>query len=158
LKILLITTGGTIASSRGKEGLVPTLPGEELAEKVPGLKDAADFDIINVFSKESSNMNPDDWLAIIRVLDENKEKYDGFVISHGTDTMSYTASALSFVLRNLNRPVIFTGSMIPIDEPETDAKKNLLDSFLYIRALSDRGQNGVSICFYGKLMHGPRTK
>jgi len=62
------------------------------------------------------------------------------------------------VLRNLSRPVILTGSMIPIDEPETDAKKNLLDSFLYIRALSDRGQNGVSICFYGKLMHGPRTK
>ncbi len=158
LKILLMTTGGTIASQESGEGLVPVDQGEALASHVPELPALADFDVLNVLSIDSSNMNPDDWLVIIKKLYENKDKYDGFVITHGTDTMAYTSSVLSFVLRDLGKPVVLTGSMLPMSDPETDAKKNLLDSFVFMKTLCGKNQNSVSICFAGKLMHGPRVK
>jgi L-asparaginase len=153
-----MTTGGTIASKQSGEGLVPVDQGEALASQVPGLSAYADFDVLNVLSIDSSNMNPDDWLVIIKKLYENKDNYDGFVITHGTDTLAYTSSVLSFVLRDLGKPVILTGSMIPMSDPDTDAKRNLLDSFVFMRTLCEKKQNSVSICFAGKLMHGTRVK
>ena len=158
MKILLISTGGTIASKPGEDGLAPVEQGEALAAQVPGISEIADIEIFNVFSKDSSNMHPDDWLAIIKALYLNREKFDGFIITHGTDTMAYTSSALSFVLRDFDKPVILTGSMLPMSYEETDAKYNLENSFKFMRALLDRGQNGVSICFAAKLIHGPRAK
>ena len=158
MKTLLITTGGTIASRQSEEGLIPIDTGEALAEEVPEIKGLAEIDICNLFSKDSSNMNPDDWLLLIRKIYEEKERYDSFLITHGTDTMAYTSAALSYVLRDTGKPVVLTGSMVPISHPDTDAKSNLIDSFRFLEALCEKRQNSVSICFAGKLIHGPRAK
>ncbi len=157
MKILLISTGGTIASQQSAEGLVPMDQGEALAAQVPGIYQIADIDIVNVFSKDSSNIDPSDWAAIIKCIRENPS-YDGYVITHGTDTMAYTSAALSYVMRDLEKPLVLTGSMIPISEPGTDAKRNLEDSFRFMEALLSKGQSGVSVTFAGKLIHGPRAK
>ena len=89
MKILLISTGGTIASQQSAEGLVPMDQGEALAAQVPDIYEIADIDIANVFSKDSSNIDPADWAAIINCIRENPS-YDGYVMTHGTDTMAYT--------------------------------------------------------------------
>jgi len=157
MKILLVSTGGTIASQQSAEGLVPMDQGEALAAMVPDIYQIADIDIVNVFSKDSSNINPSDWTAIIRCIRENSS-YDGYVVTHGTDTMAYTASALSYVMRDLGKPIILTGSMIPMSEPSSDAKRNLEDAFRFIEALLAKGQSGVAITFAGRLIHGPRAK
>lgn len=157
MRILLISTGGTIASQKSAEGLVPMDQGEALAAQVPGIYQIADIDIANVFSKDSSNIDPADWAAIIKCLRGNPS-YDGYVITHGTDTMAYTSAALSYVMRDLEKPVVLTGSMIPMSEPETDAKRNLEDAFRFMEVLLSKGQSGVSITFAGRLIHGPRAK
>ncbi|MDY9920296.1 MAG: asparaginase [Synergistota bacterium] len=157
MKILLISTGGTIASQHSADGLVPMDQGEALAAQVPGIYQIADIDIANVFSKDSSNINPADWIEIIKCIRENPS-YDGYVITHGTDTMAYTSSALSYVMRDLEKPALLTGSMIPMSEPGTDAKRNLEDAFRFMEALLSKGQSGVSITFAGRLIHGPRAK
>ena len=157
MKILLISTGGTIASQQSAEGLVPMDQGEALAAQVPGIYQIADIVIANVFSKDSSNIDPTDWIAIIKCIRENPS-YDGYVITHGTDTMAYTSSALSYVMRDLEKPVVLTGSMIPMSEPGTDAKRNLEDAFRFMEALLSKGQSGVSVTFAGRLIHGPRAK
>lgn len=157
MKILLISTGGTIASQQSAEGLVPMDQGEALAAQVPGIYQIAYIDIANVFSKDSSNIDPTDWIAIIKCISENPS-YDGYVITHGTDTMAYTSSALSYVMRDLEKPVVLTGSMIPMSEPGTDAKRNLEDAFRFMEALLLKGQSGVSVTFAGRLIHGPRAK
>lgn len=115
-----------------------------------------------VFDKviDSSDMNPDEWVKIAKVVYDNYEKYDGFVILHGTDTMAYTASALSFMLVNLTKPVILTGSQLPIGDLRTDGKENLLTS---IEIASTRGEDGemiiqeVCVFFENHLMRGNRT-
>ena len=157
MNILLISTGGTIASRQSADGLVPMDQGEALAARVPGIYQIADIDIANVFSKDSSNIDPADWIAIIKCIRENPS-YDGYVITHGTDTMAYTSSALSYVMRDLEKPVVLTGSMIPMSEPGTDAKRNLEDAFRFMEALLSKGQSGVSVTFAGRLIHGPRAK
>ncbi|MDD5421690.1 MAG: asparaginase [Synergistaceae bacterium] len=157
MKILLISTGGTIASQQSAEGLVPMDQGEALAARVPGIYQIADIDIANVFSKDSSNINPADWAAIIRCIREN-QSYDGYVVTHGTDTMAYTSAALSYVIRDIEKPVVLTGSMIPMSEPGTDAKRNLEDAFRFMEALLAKGQPGISVTFAGRLIHGPRAK
>ena len=157
MKILLISTGGTIASRQSAEGLVPMDQGEALAAQLPVIYQIADIDIANVFSKDSSNIGPADWVAIIKCIMENP-LYDGYVITHGTDTMAYTSAALSYVMRDQEKPIVLTGSMIPMSEPGTDAKRNLEDSFRFMEALVAKGQSGVSVTFAGRLIHGPRAK
>lgn len=157
MKILIISTGGTIASRQSAEGLVPMDQGEALAAQVPAIFEIADIDIVNVFSKDSSNIDPADWAAIIKCIRENPS-YDGYVITHGTDTMAYTSAALSYVMRDLEKPVVLTGSMIPMSEPGTDAKRNLEDALRFMEALLAKGQSGVSVTFAGRLIHGPRAK
>ncbi len=157
MKILLISTGGTIASQQSAEGLVPIDQGEALAAQVPGIYEIADIDIANVFSKDSSNIDPADWKAIIKCVRENPS-YDGYVITHGTDTMAYTSAALSYVMRDLEKPVVLTGSMIPMSEPGTDAKRNLEDAFRFVEALLAQKQSGIALAFAGRLIHGPRAK
>ncbi len=151
--ILLITTGGTIASSLSEEGLVPTLSGDGLLAMVPELDSICEVTVRSVMNIDSSNMQPDDWVIIARCVYENINVYDGFVITHGTDTMAYTASMLSFMLRNLDKPVILTGSQIPILQRGSDGKRNLVDAFL--TAISEI--KGVYVVFNGKIINGTRA-
>ena len=156
---LVISTGGTIASSRGDNGLKPTITGEDLIRQVPQLEGRAHMiGIEDIMSKDSSNMVPSDWAEITRVVRQNEQFFHSFIILHGTDTMAYTASALSFLLCDFLKPVILTGSMKTITEPDTDAVDNIESTFRFADQLIRRKQAGVSISFAGKLIHGPRSE
>ena len=108
---------------------------------------------------DSSNMNPEKWVKIAEIIEENYEKFDGFVVLHGSDTMSYSASALSFMLENLSKPVVFTGSQLPIGDLRTDAKENLITA-IQIASLQEKEKPVISeVCLYFeyKLYRGNRT-
>ena len=145
--ILLIATGGTIASKKSDNGLKPQISPEELMQYIPQVKDICDFHAVQLLNLDSSNMEPEHWKMMVHTIHENYEKYDGFVIAHGTDTMAYTAAALSYMIQNSKKPIVITGAQKPIDLEITDAKSNLLDSFLYA---SDENSQGVQIVFDGK--------
>ena len=158
MKILLLTTGGTIVSRPGPDGLAPHEDNNVLLSQIQELNSFAEIETSNIFLKDSSNINPYDWILIIKEIYERKEMFDGFIITHGTDTMAYTASVLSYSLIALEQPIVITGAMIPASHSESDAKYNLINSFKFLRELIDKRQNGVSVCFNGKLMHGARVK
>ena len=153
--ILLIATGGTIASKKSDNGLKPQISPEELMQYIPQVKDICDFHAVQLLNLDSSNMEPKHWKMMVHTIHENYEKYDGFVIAHGTDTMAYTAAALSYMIQNSKKPIVITGAQKPIDLEITDAKSNLLDSFLYA---SDENSQGVQIVFDGKVIAGTRAK
>ena len=153
--ILLIATGGTIASKKSDNGLKPQISPEELMQYIPQVKDICDFHAVQLINLDSSNMEPKHWKMMVHTIHENYEKYDGFVIAHGTDTMAYTAAALSYMIQNSKKPIVITGAQKPIDLEITDAKSNLLDSFLYA---SDENSQGVQIVFDGKVIAGTRAK
>lgn len=154
-KLLLIATGGTIASKATKEGLSPQIDAKELLSYVPSALKFCTVDAIQPFSLDSTNINAEHWLALARLLEKKYEFYDGFVICHGTDTMAYTAAALSYLIQNNRRPIVITGSQKPIDLEITDARSNLLDSLRF--AAHDRA-HGVSIVFGGRVIAGTRAK
>ncbi len=154
-KILFIATGGTIASRRSDSGLKPQITPQELLEYIPQVKDICQIEAIQLLNLDSSNMEPEHWKLIVHTIREQYEAYDGFVIAHGTDTMAYTAAALSYMVQNSKKPIVITGAQKPIDLEITDAKSNLLDSFLYA---SDAASQGVSIIFDGKVIAGTRAK
>lgn len=154
-KILFIATGGTIASKKSENGLKPQITPQELLEYVPQVKEFCDFGAIQLLNLDSSNMEPKHWKMMVQTIRENYDAYDGFVIAHGTDTMAYTAAALSYMIQNSTKPVVITGAQKPIDLEITDAKSNLLDSFLY--AADDKSQ-GIQIVFDGKVIAGTRAK
>ena len=154
-KILLITTGGTIASIQTENGLVPGLDGNQLLEFIPKLNDMCNIDVRSVFNIDSTNVYHKHWLEIAKVIKEEYENYDGFVICHGTDTMSYTASALSYLIQNSKKPIVLTGSQKPINLDISDAKTNLLDSFTYA---CDDNSKGVVLIFNGNVILGTRTR
>lgn len=161
-KILLIYTGGTIGMSKDFEtGALKAFNFNKLLQKIPELKqlDCA----IETYSFEhpidSSNMNPEQWINIGTVIEEHYASFDGFVVLHGSDTMSYSASALSFMLENLAKPVIFTGSQLPIGDLRTDAKENLITA-IQIASLMNEGKPVIQeVCLYFeyKLYRGNRT-
>ncbi len=154
-KICLLHTGGTIGMKRGGNGsLKPFFTGEELVKCIPGLADVACIEVKSLMNIDSANMQPENWIAIAEKIFENIDKYDGFVVTHGTDTMAYTASVLSFMLHNLGKPVVLTGAQKPLDDPATDAKQNLYNSV--IAAGMDIGE--VCILFQDKLIRGNRAK
>jgi len=153
-RILFLTTGGTIAGSSSGEGLAPTLAGEEMLKYIPEFTEFCEFDTVQVMNIDSSNMQPEDWVTIASRIFDLIYSYDGVVIAHGTDTMAYTSSMLGFMLSGLNKPVILTGSQIPIQNYGSDAKKNLRDSFM--TAATD-GLVGVYVVFNGKIIHGARA-
>lgn len=153
--ILLIATGGTIASKNNGQGLAPAISSEELLSYIPEIKELCNIDTIQVLNIDSTNIQPEYWLLIVDAIKENYNKYDGFVISHGTDTMAYTSSALSYLIQNLNKPIILTGSQKPITDNGTDAKKNLIDSFRF--AVEDN-LSGVFVVFDGKAIIGTRAR
>ena len=129
-KILLIATGGTIASAHTEEGLAPAVGPTALLEAVPEIREFCQAEAVQILNIDSTNLQPENWLRMVEVVRDNYDKYDGFVITHGTDTMAYTASALSYLMQNLGKPVILTGSQKPIGFGISDAKKNLVDSFV----------------------------
>lgn len=153
--ILFIATGGTIASKKTDIGLTPQITPEELLSYVPGVANFCKVTAVTPFNLDSSNVRPDNWRMIVHTIWENYEKYDGFVIAHGTDTMAYTAAALSYMIQNSAKPIVITGSQKPINLDITDAKTNLYDSFLYA---SDDTSQGVQLVFDGKVIAGTRAK
>ncbi len=154
-KILMIGTGGTIASKQTDAGLTPGLTAEDILAYIPAVKNVCHVETIQVMNIDSSNMTPVLWKDIVNTIEENYANYDGFVVCHGTDTLAYTAAALSYMIQNSAKPIVVTGSQKPISKDVTDAKTNLLDSFIY--ASDDDSQN-VSIVFDGKVICGTRAK
>ena len=125
-RILLLTTGGTIASLPTAEGLAPGMDGEELAQMLPrGILGAYDLTVRDILHLDSSNIQPEEWQTIARCVFEAREEYDGVVVTHGTDTMAYTASVLSFMLRGIPIPVVLTGAQLPMTHPLSDGLENL---------------------------------
>ena len=153
--ILLLGTGGTIACKRGDNGLTPLLTGDELLSYVPAAREFCHADAIQVLNIDSTNIHPKHWLMLSQVLEKNYDNYDGFVICHGTDTMAYTAAAMSYLVQHSSKPIVITGAQKPIDLDVTDARTNLLDSLRF--ASCDRA-HGVSIVFDGKVIAGTRGK
>ena len=153
-KILLISTGGTIASETGENGLVPALGGAAMIQLIPELEGMCEIECRELLSLDSSNIQPRHWTEMADAIVEAYEKYDGFVISHGTDTMAYTASALSWMLEGIRKPVAITGAQLPIEDPITDGKRNLLNAF---RLASDN-HAGVYLVFGGSVIDGCRAK
>ena len=160
--ILIIYTGGTIGMIKSPEtGILAPFDFDQTLDEVPELKRFG-FNLSTIsFSPiiDSSNLNPDVWIKLAKLIKENYSQYDGFVVLHGTDTMAYSASALSFMLENLDKPIIFTGSQLPIGTLRTDGKENLI-SAIEIAATEKNGQPlspEVCVYFENKLMRGNRT-
>lgn len=161
-KILLIYTGGTIGMVKDPNtGALQPFSFEELLKNIPELMQL-DCTLTSVsFDNpiDSSDMNPEGWVTLATTIEDHYETCDGFVVLHGTDTMSYSGSALSFMLENLTKPVIFTGSQLPIDNINTDAKENLITS-IQIAALQHNGKPAiqeVGLYFKNKLYRANRT-
>ena len=129
--ILMIGTGGTIASGKTAEGLMPELNSTQLLSFVPRIGEMCHVDCVQLYSLDSTNIRPAHWLGVARAVRENYDRYDGFVISHGTDTMAYTAAALSYLIQGSPKPIVLTGAQKPIWFDGTDSKRNLTDAFLY---------------------------
>ncbi|EOT44404.1 asparaginase [Enterococcus columbae] len=154
-KILMITTGGTIASKKMQHGLAPGISAEELLSFIPQVKTICKVETLALFNIDSTNMQPANWEKLAQTIKTHYDFYDGFVICHGTDTLAYTAAALSYLIQHSSKPIVLTGSQKPIDMDSTDAKVNLLDSFVYA---SDDRSNDVVIVFDGKVIAGTRAK
>ena len=161
-QILLIYTGGTIGMIKDpRTASLHAFDFNSLLEKIPELN-LLDCSIDNISFEtpiDSSNINPSHWTEIARIIEQKYTMYDGFVVLHGSDTMSYSASALSFMLENLSKPVIFTGSQLPIGDLRTDAKENLITA-IQIAALQNNNKaiiNEVGLYFEYKLYRGNRT-
>ncbi|MEA4953958.1 MAG: asparaginase [Pseudoflavonifractor sp.] len=151
----MIGTGGTIASEMTEAGLVPELGGADFLQYVPAVQHLCHVDCLQICNIDSTNMTPAIWLEVARAVEKNYNRYDGFVISHGTDTMAYTASALSYLVQSSPKPIVLTGSQKPIHLDITDSKTNLLDSFT---VACDGRIPGVSVVFGGVVILGTRAR
>lgn len=152
-KVLLLTTGGTIASRTGSMGLEPQMASDALLSYMSDLPRYYQIDTRDILNLDSSNIQAEEWQTIARAVMDGVRQYDGIVITHGTDTMAYTASVLSYMLRNLKRPVVLTGSQTPIDNLLTDARNNLYTAFSAV----DCDIPGVSVAFDHKVINGCRA-
>lgn len=152
-KILLLTTGGTIASRESANGLQPALSASDVLQAFS--YDTSRFVIATqgLFDMDSSNIQPEEWQIIARKIEQEYENYDGFVITHGTDTMAYSASALSYILQNLAKSVVLTGSQIPIGQDISDAQTNLTTALWAVEA----GVWGVTVAFNRRIIRGTRA-
>ncbi len=154
-KILLLQTGGTIAMHFGKDGvaLAPERWSELIYREMPELSGIAELHSESLFYEDSSDINKTHWKQLCEVIYSYIDEFDGFVILHGTDTMAYTASALSFSFRNLSKPVILTGSQVPMSNIRSDARRNLVNAV----ELATYPIHEVAICFNDHLFRGNRT-
>ena len=151
-KILLLTTGGTIASMPGGEGLEPHRS-DVMERELEQLRTYYDITVKDVMCLDSSNIRPEEWQTIAQAAFESRTGFDGIVISHGTDTMAYTASAVTFMLPNIDLPVVFTGSQLPLADVLSDGPDNLRTAF----AMAASGHPGVFLAFDRKVMLGCRA-
>lgn len=152
-KVLILATGGTISSRAGSDGMVPQSAPPALLNALEEFKDYYDLSYRSILNLDSSNIQSEEWQLIARSVYEALPEYDGVVITHGTDTMAYTASALTFMLQNLHKPVVLTGSQVPIGTPLSDARSNLATAL----AAVDHDVIGISIAFNHKLLSGCRS-
>ena len=153
--ILLITTGGTIACAQSEDGLSPAMAADELLCHVPEVRRICRVSAVQLYHLDSTNMKPEYWLRIASYIREVYGNYDGFVITHGTDTMAYASAMLYYLIQNSKKPIVLTGAQIPIANRDTDARENLADAFSYA---ADDGACGVHIVFDGKIIAGTRAR
>lgn len=154
-RILLLQTGGTIAMeirNETDEEVSGPVGKDKLLKIAPSLTELAHVEIRDLFFKDSSDVQPADWVRIADEIQGEYDHFDGFVILHGTDTMAYSASALSFCFRNLGKPVIFTGSQIPMSVLRSDAARNLINAI----QMATLSFNEVAICFSDRIYRGNR--
>jgi L-asparaginase len=154
-KILMIGTGGTIASKTTSDGLHPLLTLDEILGYVPDISKICEVETVQICNIDSTNISPDIWIKLVDTIRTNYNRFDGFVICHGTDTMSFTAAALSYLIQDSPKPIVVTGAQRPINMDVTDSKTNLFDSFLY--ACSNTA-SGVQVVFNGKVILGTRAR
>jgi len=154
-RIILLATGGTIASTRkSAEGpLVPDLPARELLSYVPQINTLCEPASRDIMDLDSSNIQPEEWQLIAREIFTALGDYDGVVVTHGTDTLSFTASMVSFMIRGLDKPVIFTGAQLPICDLMSDARRNLESAF----GAAVQGAPGVYVVFDNQIISGTRS-
>ncbi|MGQ9617107.1 MAG: asparaginase [Spirochaetota bacterium] len=152
-KILYLSTGGTISSIRSSGGIVPAMGAEAMLELVPSIRKKYDIEARTIMNIDSTNMQPQDWTKLAEAVFEGISRFEGIVITHGTNTMAYTASALSFMIKNPGKPIVITGSQIPIEDEGSDAKRNLIDAFI----TACEPIAGVFVVFNGRLMIGSRV-
>ena len=150
-KILLITTGGTIACPDTDEARTPENGAKRLLERLSALPENAEIMSISPFCRDSTDMSPDEWTDIARLVRDKYAQFDGFVITHGTDTLGYAAAALSCLIQNSEKPVVLTGSMLPMAAENSDAPRNLKDALTFA---ADEKSRGVVVAFDGKIIDG----
>lgn len=149
-----MTTGGTISCVATEDGLEPTLSGNDILTSVPELRTLGEITVKDLTKIDSSNVVPQDWSSWATLIGDNYTEYDGFVLTHGTDTMAYTASALSYMLVNLGKPVVLTGSQVPLSLSNSDARSNLELAF----TIASSGLPGVFVAFGNKVIKGDCCK
>lgn len=153
-RILLIGTGGTIASEPGESGLEPELTSEQLLHYIPDIDHICEVECEQLFNLDSTNIHPNHWARIAEAIRQRYWEFDGFVVVHGTDTMAYSCAALSYLIQGSPKPIVFTGAQRPISFETTDSKQNLRDAFTV--AVSDMA--GVVLVFNGKIILGTRAR
>ena len=161
-KILIVYTGGTFGMAHDKDGVLIPFDFASILEHLPTLRTMAlELTVVSFDTPiDSSNISPEHWQLLAQIIADHYKNHDGFVILHGTDTMAYTASALSFMLEGLSKPVILTGAQLPISEPRSDARENLITA-LEIAAARANGKAVVpEVCIYFdyELLRGNRSK
>jgi len=152
-RVTLLATGGTIASQQTEQGLMPLTTASGILDFMPSLRQLADITARDVFMLDSSNIQPEEWQLLAQAVKQAADQADGIIITHGTDTMAYTASALSFMLPGIGIPIVFTGSQLPLTHPHSDAPGNLREAF----AMALSGRPGVFIAFQHKVIYGTRA-
>ena len=153
-QILMLGTGGTIACVPSADGLVPALDAPAMIRLVPELEEVCAIETKQILNLDSSNLSPEHWQIIAKAIAANYENYDGFVITHGTDTMAYTAAALSQMLHNCQKPVVLTGAQLPIQAEGSDAPNNIYHAFL----AATSPLKGVALVFGDLVIHGAHAK
>lgn len=151
--ILILNTGGTFSSEASGHGLAPSITGDEIIKKLGILDDDISISVEDFCSLDSANIMPDDWVSIARKIAGSIADYNGFIVIHGTDTLAYTSSMLSFMLQNIQVPVVVTGSQMPLNSPMSDALMNLQCAVW----MAVSGVPGVFVAFDRKIMLGCRT-
>lgn len=152
-KLILLATGGTIASTSCANGLAPSMSAQDILRLTPCLGEDAQVQAEDVFSLDSSNIQPEEWQELARAVRRRAQDADGIIITHGTDTMAYSASALSYMLLDLPQPVVLTGSQLPLQHPLSDGPTNLREAF----AVAAQAPAGVYVCFHHQVIYGTRA-
>ena len=148
--ILFLATGGTLSCRQSENGLSPALTGEQLLQYLPEIADFCTVTVENPYSVDSTDMTTAHRIQLAEQIYAQYANYDGFIISHGTDTLSYTTALLYHMLRNLDKPVLLTGAQKPIGVPQSDAERNLLDAF----RVAVSGYFGVAAVVHGQIIRG----